>query len=1178
MVFHKTIDLGEVMLKINGLFHNRKIKQLLNLTKENRKVKVTGAERACFSFLISNIIQKLNKKVLIITHDNSRVENIYEDLIRLISAKKVNIFPEIEALPHEKINPDLNILQERIKVLNKTQFDDSQNVVIASGVSILRKLMPEDYFKSKSLKINIKSQINLKNLSRRLLEIGYRREKMVESPGQFSIRGGLLDIYSLVYEDPIRIEFFGDEVDSIRFFNVESQRSIREVDQIILTPVNEIIFNRREINNFLPEIKLDFKKQINKLTDMGSKEEAKYLKELNNEYLNKFNEGHYFEGYEQFLPYFYNLKLSTVFDYLGGDFYLVYDNSERVWQRIKSYYRDLEETTKSLLEQGNILPSYSENFLTKDDYIIYEKEFEGLYFTDKLKGSPLNEIDKSLEFKTSGVESFNGQFDILIKRLKELKESGYTVLLSLNTESKAKKISEYLKDKGIENIYKNKISTGQVNIFDESFSEGFILDDLQLAVYTEKEIIGKKQKRKRKVSDFEEGVRVSSINELNKGDYVVHENHGIGKYLGVKTLKVEDNHQDYLLIKYKDTDKLYVPTEKIDLVQKYIGADTKPPKLYKLGGNNWQKVKKRVQNSVKKMAIGLLELYAERETTEGYVFSEDTKWQWEFEKDFSHELTPDQFIAIEDIKEDMESTTPMDRLLCGDVGYGKTEVAIRAAFKAAMDGKQTAVLVPTTILAQQHYNTFTDRINEYPVKVDMLSRFRTPVEQKKIIKDLAKGEIDIIIGTHRLISNDVVFNDLGLLVVDEEQRFGVAHKEKLKSLKSNVDVLTLTATPIPRTLHMSLIGVRDMSIIETPPKDRYPIRTYIREFDRTLIKDSINKELSRNGQVYFVHNRVEDINKKAELINKLNPEARIAIAHGQMSERKLEKVMYDFYEGRYDVLICTTIIENGLDISDVNTIIINRAEYMGLAQLYQLRGRVGRSNRIAYAYLLYERDRIINEVAEKRLKAIKEFTSLGSGFKIAMRDLEIRGAGNLLGGEQSGHIAAVGFSLYCKLLEGVIKDLKGQKEKEQDVSIDIDIDAYIPDNYISDSGQKIEMYKKLKKVKTEADIISLVDEFIDRYAEPPQPVMNLIELSRLIILAKKLNINTITETNSGYRIIFSEDHRIEGTYIISLLETYPKKIKMKNASNPEILVKDKNLKILKKVLEFLKDQLVSLEE
>ncbi|MBS3811716.1 MAG: transcription-repair coupling factor [Halanaerobiales bacterium] len=1166
------------MLKINGLFHNSKIKQLLNLTKENRKVKVTGAEGTCFSFLISNIIQKLNKKVLIITHNNNRIENIYEDLIRLISGKKVNIFPEIEALPHEKINPDLNILQERIKVLNKTQFDDSQNVIIANGVSILRKLMPEDYFKSKSWKINIKSQINLKNLSRRLIEIGYRREKMVESPGQFSIRGGLLDIYSLVYEDPIRIEFFGDEVDSIRFFNVESQRSIREVDQIILTPVNEIIFNRQEINNFLPEIKLDFKNQINKLKDMGSKEEAKYLKELNNEYLNKFNEDHYFESYEQFLPYFYNSKLSTIFDYLGEDFYLVYDNSERVWQRIKSYYRDLEETTRSLLEQGNILPSYLENFLTKDDYIIYEKEFEGLYFTDKLKGSPLNEIDKSIEFKTSGVESFNGQFNILIKRLKELKESGYTVLLTLNTESKAKKISEYLKDKGIENIYKNKINTGQVNIFDESFSEGFILDDLQLAVYTEKEIIGKKQKRKRKVSDFEEGVRVSSINELNKGDYVVHENHGIGKYLGVKTLKVEDNHQDYLLIKYKDTDKLYVPTEKIDLVQKYIGADTKPPKLYKLGGNNWQKVKKRVQNSVKKMAVGLLELYAKRETTEGYVFSEDTKWQREFEKDFTHELTPDQFMAIEDIKKDMESSTPMDRLLCGDVGYGKTEVAIRAAFKAAMDGKQTAVLVPTTILAQQHYNTFTDRINEYPVKVAMLSRFRTPVEQKKIIKDLAKGEIDIIIGTHRLISNDVVFNDLGLLVVDEEQRFGVAHKEKLKSLKSNVDVLTLTATPIPRTLHMSLIGVRDMSVIETPPKDRYPIRTHIREFDRTLIKDAINKELSRNGQVYFVHNRVEDINEKAELINKLNPEARIAIAHGQMSERKLEKVMYDFYEGRYDVLVCTTIIENGLDISDVNTIIINRAEYMGLAQLYQLRGRVGRSNRIAYAYLLYERDRIINEVAEKRLKAIKEFTSLGSGFKIAMRDLEIRGAGNLLGGEQSGHIAAVGFSLYCKLLEGVIKDLKGQEEKEQDVSIDIDLDAYIPDNYISDSGQKIEMYKKLKQIKTEADIISLVDEFIDRYAEPPQPVMNLIELSRLIILAKKLNINTITETGPGYKIIFSEDHRIDGTYIISLLEKYPKKIKMKNASNPEILVKDKKLKILKKVLEFLKEQLFSLEE
>ena len=1166
------------MLNTDSIYNNEKIKRLIELTKSNDKVKVVGPEEACFSFVVSNIIQKLNKKVLIITHDNSRIETIYEDLVRIIDKDKVSIFPEIETLPHEKINPDFNILKERIKVLNELQFKSHENVIVTSGTSIHRKLMPKEYFKKNSIEINMETEIDLNKISNRLVQLGYQREKMVEEPGQFSIRGGILDIYTLIYEDPIRIELFGDEVDSIRFFNVETQRSVENIDDITITPVNEIVFDSKHIERFLPKIKRDYKKQIDRLENTGSHEEAKYLKELSGEHLDKLSEHHYFEGYEQFLPYFYSEKLSTLFDYMDDDFYVIYDNSERVWQRVKSYHRDLEETTISLLEQGNILPTYSDIFLTMEQYLEYDKNMEGLYFTDEIKESPLNKIEKKVNFATAGVESFNGQFEILKNRLKELVKKDYSVLLSLNTESKAKKIKSYLQDYDIESVYSNSINPNMINIFSESFSNGFILEDLKLAVYTEREIIGKKQQRKRKISDFEEGVRISSVNELSKGDYVVHENHGIGKYLGVKTLEVQNKHQDYLMIKYKGTDKLYVPTEKIDLVQKYIGADAEPPKLYKLGGSEWQKVKQRVQNSVKKMAIGLLELYAEREMSDGYAFSEDTDWQKDFENDFPHELTPDQFKAIEDVKDDMESDTPMDRLLCGDVGYGKTEVAIRAAFKAAMDEKQTAVLVPTTILAQQHYNTFQDRIDQYPVKVAMISRFRTQAEQKEILKELAKGNIDILIGTHRLISKDVNFNDLGLLVVDEEQRFGVAHKEKLKSMKSNVDVLTLTATPIPRTLHMSLIGVRDMSVIETPPKDRYPIRTYIREFDKDLIKDAINKEMSRNGQVYFVHNRVEDIDKKAEMVKKLAPKARVAIAHGQMSERKLENIMMEFYDGRYDVLVCTTIIENGLDISDVNTIIVNRAEYMGLAQLYQLRGRVGRSNRIAYAYLMYEKDRILTEVADKRLKAIKEFTSLGSGFKIAMRDLEIRGAGNLLGAEQSGHIAAVGFSLYCKLLNSAIKDLKGQEKEDIDVEIDIDIDAYIPDSYISDSRQKIEMYKKLKKVNNEADIISLIDEFVDRFGDPPQPVMNLVELGRLNTIAKKLRVKNISETSAGYRVVFREDNRIEGDYIVALLEDHPKKLKIRNAESPEIFIKDKKMSFLKKVLQFLKRKIFSIEE
>jgi len=582
---------------------------------------------------------------------------------------------------------------------------------------------------------------------------------------------------------------------------------------------------------------------------------------------------------------------------------------------------------------------------------------------------------------------------------------------------------------------------------------------------------------------------------------------------------------------------------------------------------------------VKEMAIGLLELYAERETVEGYSFSEDTVWQKEFEDDFSYEETPDQMDAIEDVKEDMENTTPMDRLLCGDVGYGKTEVAIRAAFKAAMDGKQTAVLVPTTILAQQHFTTFSERIGEFPINIDMVSRFKTAAEQKKTLKKVRRGEIDIIIGTHRLLSEDVKFNELGLLVVDEEQRFGVSHKETIKDIKKNVDVLTLTATPIPRTLHMALVGVRDMSVIETPPENRYPIRTYIREFNKQLIKETIRREIGRGGQVYFVHNRVADINKKANMIRKLLPDARVAVAHGQMNENKLEKLMVDFYNQKFDVLVCTTIIETGLDIPNVNTIIINRAENMGLAQLYQLRGRVGRSNRIAYAYLLYEKDKVLSEVAEKRLRAIQEFTNLGSGFKIAMRDLEIRGAGNLLGAEQHGHIASIGFSLYCKLLENAVEELKGEKEEsKKEVEINLNEDAYIPDDYISDSKQKIDIYKKIMKADSEESIIDIIDELIDRFGEPPEVVMNLIEISRIKITARKLNIEKIEKKdNTLINCYFENQDTLSGEAVMEIVKKYSKRLKIRSASQPVIGIKlkmdDDRIKLLKNILEDLKDLL-----
>ncbi|MFW6409782.1 MAG: transcription-repair coupling factor, partial [Halanaerobiales bacterium] len=759
-------------------------------------------------------------------------------------------------------------------------------------------------------------------------------------------------------------------------------------------------------------------------------------------------------------------------------------------------------------------------------------------------------------FSGQGVEPYHGQLNMFVDRLKKLLQDNYRVLITLNSAGKVKRIAEYLEEEKLPVSKKNNnLRKGQIMLTEDSLSAGFIIEELKLAVFTEKEVIGNPQKRKKKMTDLEEGTKISSYDELEAGDYVVHENHGIGKYLGIETIEVQGQHQDYLVLKYEGNDKLYVPTDKVHLVQKYIGSDGTPPKLYSLGGGDWKKVKQRVQNSVKKMAVSLLELYAERETMKGYAFSQDTVWQKDFEEAFPYQETPDQLAAIREVKDDMESNRPMDRLLCGDVGYGKTEVAIRAAFKAAVDGKQTAVLVPTTILAQQHYNTFKERVKDYPIKIEMISRFKTPSEQKVILEELAEGKIEIVIGTHRLLSRDVTFNDLGLLIIDEEQRFGVSHKEKLKDIKRNVDVLTLSATPIPRTLHMALVGVRDMSVIETPPENRYPIRTYIREFNRDLVKEAIRREMGRNGQIYFVHNRVEDIEKKASMIRELLPEASVAVAHGQMNEKHLERLMLNFYKCEYDVLVCTTIIESGLDIPNVNTIIINRTENMGLAQLYQLRGRVGRSDRVAYAYLLYRKNRILPEVAEKRLQAIKEFTNLGSGFKIAMRDLEIRGAGNLLGPEQHGHIASVGFSLYCKLLEQAINDLKDEKKEKKNVEINLTIDAYIPDDYISDSRQKVEVYKKIKKMKTYDDHKKIKEEFADRFGPIPEEVNRLISIGRLAVIARELGIEKIEQKGDFINCIFVNSNYFIGEKVVTLVDNFPGDIKIRSAERPIIAIR-----------------------
>ena len=1164
----------------NILLSLNKTQNLIKDFSSGKDAVVSGMNNSRFPFLAGSIFSELEESIVIITHDTGRANDIYEDLIRLIPEKKLAVFPQIEVLPHEQIMTDYSVTIERLQVLEKLVFDNKNNIIILPVGAIIRKLIPSGVFKKYALNLEVGKDINRENFIDQLSTLGYERVDMIEDPRQFSVRGGIIDIFTLTNNKPYRIEFFGDEIDSIREFNLESQRSINDYDKINIPPARENFILPNKIKSKIPVIKKDIDLAVKNLKKIDKKEEARNLKKKGDEALEKLEELNYFPGYEQFLPYFYN-NLESFLNYLPESSGILIDNPERVWQRIKNECREIEETETTLLKQGNILPSYSNNFLNKEDIRQDVINNNTLYFAPEFGSNPFEDNLQKYKFNTRGVEPYHGQLDMFAERLRELNKDGFKIAITLNSTKKAERINEFLKDKELAVFHSEEqnIKNNTISVFSGSFSEGFIIDEANFALYTEKEVMGKPQKKKRKLADLEDGVEITSINELSPGDYVVHENHGIGKYLGVKTLEIQDQHQDYLVIQYADDDKLYVPTEKVNLVQKYIGADHKKPKLYKLGGNEWKRVKQKVKNSVKEMAIGLLELYAERETVEGYSFSEDTAWQKEFEDAFPYEETPDQIKAIEDVKEDMENSTPMDRLLCGDVGYGKTEVAIRAAFKAAMDGKQIAVLVPTTILAQQHFTTFTERIGKFPITIDMISRFKTAGEQKKTLEKVEKGEVDIIIGTHRLLSKDVNFNDLGFLIVDEEQRFGVSHKETIKDIKKNVDVLTLTATPIPRTLHMALVGVRDMSVIETPPENRYPIRTYIREFNEQLVKETIRREVGRNGQVYFVHNRVADIDKKAAMIRKLLPDARVAVAHGQMNENKLEKLMVDFYNQKYDVLVCTTIIETGLDIPNVNTIIINRAENMGLAQLYQLRGRVGRSDRVAYAYLLYEKDQVLSEVAEKRLRAIQEFTNLGSGFKIAMRDLEIRGAGNLLGAEQHGHIASIGFSLYCKLLENAIEELKGEKdENKKEVEIDLNEDAYLPDDYISDPKQKIDIYKKIMKADNEDAIMDIIDELIDRFGDPPKVVMNLVEISRIKINAQKLGIEKIEKKdNTLINCYFENQSKLNGDAVMEIVKKYSKRLKIRSASKPVIGIKlkkhDNKLNLLKKILEDLKDLL-----
>ncbi len=1140
---------------------NMKFKSITEkISEKTFPINIYGISESGKSYIINGIFEENDNSMVVVTHSDVDAKNLYEDLS--FYTTDVFYFPVREVVFYnvDAISGDLR--WARLKVIKEILQNERKKIIVTSIDALTSLYTPKEYYLRYSMIIKTGDDIDLEEISKSLLQCGYERVEVVEGKGEFSFRGGILDVFPPTSAYPYRVELFGDEVDSIRTFNTESQRSIEKVEEFSIFPSKEVIVDDECRSRAVQNINEELKKVIANVSK-ENKESVEKIKGIVGKNIELLNNTYYFETIDSYLPFFYE-KLDSFFDYLQGYTFVV-DDFKRSSGKMESIYYEFNENYMSFLQRGDILPSQNSLLLNKGEL---ESKLENSSlitlssFLNKSDGL-FNTVDIGFEEVT--LNKYNGQLNMLIEDIQERKEKKYKTVILAGTRPRGERLVKTLMEKGIFSTYKDsidKIEAGEVVITFGNLLRGFDYPELELSIISDKDIFGETRRKRSGKAVRKKGVaKITSFAELKPGDYVVHANHGIGVYKGIKQMAAGGTTRDYLDIVYDKGDKLYVPVDQLDLVQKYIGSEGNSPKINKLGGAEWQKAKAKARKSINEIAQDLVKLYAARATLKGHSFGKDTEWQRQFEDEFPYEETPDQLASLEEIKRDMESDKPMDRLLCGDVGYGKTEVAIRAAFKAVMDGKQVAFLVPTTILADQHYNNFIKRFSDFPIKIDMISRFRTPKQQKATLQALKEGNVDILIGTHRLVSKDIVFKDLGLLIVDEEQRFGVAQKEKIKGMKKNVDVLTLSATPIPRTLHMSLTGVRDISVIETPPEDRYPIQTYVVEQNDQLIRDAILREIGRGGQVYFVYNRVESIDSMANYIRDLVPECKVGIMHGQMTEKELETEMIAFMNKEYDVLVCTTIIETGIDISNVNTMIVHNADKMGLSQLYQLRGRVGRANRIAYAYFIYTKDKILTEVAEKRLKALKDFTELGSGFKIAMRDLEIRGAGNMMGSSQHGHMASIGYDLYCRMLEDTIKLIKGEIENEPiETSVDIKVDAFIPSSYITDEIQKIEVYKKIAAIENINDFMEIKSELEDRYSSIPDSVYNLMDIAYIKSICKGLYIEDIKETAKELRFKFVKEYKgFEGIYSV-LLKQYKDDVILYFGETPSFAIKLDNIK------------------
>ena len=1130
---------------IGELGKNPKFISLVNdIKNEKSPIEISGLTDVGETSIIAAISEFTKRPIILITYNEIQAKKLAEN-IRYFT-DKVYVFPKKEILTYDYIAESKDLPYERIDVLNK--INDSKNIIVVTTIeAVQQKILAKDELYKNTINFEIGKRCNIDEIKQKLVDLGYTRYDLIDARGEFSIRGGIIDV-SVTDTTGVRIELWGDEVDSIRYFNIVSQRSTSQIDQIEIYPAHEYILEKS-----LEEVCSDIQSKIYE-SNKGQIVERDIEEIKNGNYLSKVD--------RYFNSFYYSQE--TILDYLDDKYVVFVDEQNKVEARSLNIKEDTERLIQALIEKEKIVP---ESLLNTESIEDTKNALEGKkkIYIEKLNTTTSSSIEK-FNLRYRQLNYYKNGIDLFINDIKSFQKDNKKIYIVVDMKEKANKIEKLLNENDIstrieENLNQTIITKNTHNnvvITIGKLSEGFESYDLDQIVIVANELVeADRRKRKYKSEEFKQGEKVVFA-DLKVGDYVVHRRYGIGIYIGVNTITADGTTKDYIKIKYSGDDVLYIPTDALDSIRKYVGGEEAGLKLNKLGSKDWEKTTARVKNNLRAVAKELIELYALREKSKGHAFMPDTEWQKEFEGKFPYIETDDQLRCIDEVKADMENEKPMDRLLCGDVGYGKTEVAIRAAFKAVMEGKQVAYLVPTTVLAKQQYQTFKERMKDYPVTVELLNRFRTTKDKNRIVKELKLGDVDIVVGTHKLLGKEVEFKDLGLLIIDEEHRFGVKAKEKIKQYKANIDVLTMTATPIPRTLHMSVVGVRDMSVIYDPPQNRKPVQTYVLEYDEEVIKEAITKELERDGQVFYIYNRVEDIMLKADAISRLVPEANVGYAHGRMTGSQIEEIMEDFVDKKINVLVCTTILESGIDIPNANTIIVENADRMGLAQLYQIRGRVGRSDRQGYAYITYKKDKVLAEEADKRLKAIREFTEFGSGFKIAMRDLEIRGAGSLIGEIQHGHLEEVGYDTYCRLLDEVVKEEQGIEVKpEFEVQIDVDVTSFIPETYIPDSNQKIEIYQDIALCKDEKDIQDVIDELIDRFGDIPHEVENLLEISRIKQLAKAKGVSKVSSKKDA--IVFTYDNNLfDASCVQTLIKKYGNRIRFSPGVKPMITLKIAN--------------------